>query len=174
MVSIAAGDEGQRQPTARDRGRRRAAGIYGSIITAAIIAAASGLPTAALAVSVLVSLVVYWLAEGYAELLGEQATDGKLPTWARDPRRARRNLADGQRLLPAAGRAATCPGGRRVTARRRQLGARRGDRMLTVHGWLAGRSARLSGWQLLAATSVAALLGIAMILLKNLVLLHLH
>ena len=46
--------------------------------------------------------------------------------------------------------------------------------MLTAHGWLAGRSARLSGLPLVAATSVAALLGIAMILLKNLVLLHLH
>jgi hypothetical protein len=43
-----------------------------------------------------------------------------------------------------------------------------------VPGWLAGRSARLRGPQLVAATSVAALLGIAMILLKNLVLLHLH
>jgi hypothetical protein len=46
--------------------------------------------------------------------------------------------------------------------------------MLTAHGWLAGRSAQLSGLPLVAATSVAALLGIAMILLKNLVLLHLH
>ena len=63
--------------------RRRAAGIYGAIITAAIIAAGSGLPTASLAVSVLVTLLVYWLAEGYAELLGEQSAGGKLPTWAR-------------------------------------------------------------------------------------------
>jgi hypothetical protein len=46
--------------------------------------------------------------------------------------------------------------------------------MLTVHGWLAGRAARLCGWKQLAATSVAALLGIAMILLKDLVLLHMH
>ena len=46
--------------------------------------------------------------------------------------------------------------------------------ILSVHGWLAGRSARLSGWKLAVATSVAALLGITMILLKNLVLLHLH
>ena len=64
-------------------GRRRAAGIYGAIITAAIIAAVGGnLPTLALAVSVLVTLVVYWVAEEYAELLGEQVTEGHLPTWA--------------------------------------------------------------------------------------------
>src|SRR4029077_19480876 len=63
-------------------GRRRAAGIYGAIITAAIIAAVGGhLRTLTLAVSVLVTLVVYWVAEEYAELLGEQVTGGRLPTW---------------------------------------------------------------------------------------------
>jgi hypothetical protein len=174
MVSIAAGDEGQRQPTARDRGRRRAAGIYGSIITAAIIAAASGLPTAALAVSVLVSLVVYWLAEGYAELLGEQATDGKLPTRAR----VRAALAGTWPMVSAcylpliALLLARAAGASPLAAANWGLAV--AIAMLTVHGWLAGRSARLRGWQQLAATSVAALLGIAMILLKNLVLLHLH
>jgi len=174
MVSIAAGDEGQRQPTARDRGRRRAAGIYGSIITAAIIAAASGLPTAALAVSVLVSLVVYWLAEGYAELLGEQATDGKLPTRAR----IRAALGGTWPMVSAcylpliALLIARVAGAAPLAAANAGLAV--AIAMLTAHGWLAGRSARLSGWQQLAATSVAALLGIAMILLKNLVLLHLH
>jgi hypothetical protein len=43
-----------------------------------------------------------------------------------------------------------------------------------VHGWLAGRAAQLPGWKLLFATSVAAALGMVMILLKDLVLLHLH
>ncbi len=61
--------------------RRRAAGIYGAIITAAIIAAVGDhLRTLALAVSVLVTLLVYWVAEEYAELLGEQVTGGRLPT----------------------------------------------------------------------------------------------
>jgi hypothetical protein len=46
--------------------------------------------------------------------------------------------------------------------------------LLTIHGWLAARAARLRGWQLLAATSVAAALGLVMILLKDLVLNHLH
>jgi hypothetical protein len=174
MVSIAAGDEGQRQPTARDRGRRRAAGIYGSIITAAIIAAASGLPTAALAISVLVSLIVYWLAEGYAELLGEQAADGKLPNWAR----IRGALGGTWPMVSAcylplvALLFARVAGASPLTAANTGLAV--AIAMLTVHGWLAGRSAQLGGLQLLASTSAAALLGIAMILLKNLVLLHLH
>jgi hypothetical protein len=174
MVGIAAGDEGQRQPMARDPGRRRAAGIYGSIITAAIIAAASGLPSAALAVSVLITLLVYWLAEGYAEVLGEQAAGGKLPTWAR----IRAALAGTWSMVSAcyvplvALLLARLAGASALTAANAGLAV--AIVMLTVHGWLAGRSAQLSGWQLLAATSVAALLGIAMILLKDLVLLHLH
>jgi len=46
--------------------------------------------------------------------------------------------------------------------------------LLTVHGWLAGRAAQLRGRKLLVATSVAAGLGLVMILLKDLVLIHLH
>ena len=68
----------------RNLGRRRAAGIYGAIITAAILDTAGGhLPTAALVISVVVTLLVYWLAEEYAELLGEQAQGGHLPDRAR-------------------------------------------------------------------------------------------
>jgi hypothetical protein len=66
---------------ARSSGRRRAAGIYGTIITAAVIAATGvRLTTLALVVSVLVTLLVYWVAEEYAELLGEQLEAGRLPT----------------------------------------------------------------------------------------------
>jgi hypothetical protein len=46
--------------------------------------------------------------------------------------------------------------------------------LLAVHGWSAGRSAQLRGRQLVFATSVAAMLGIVMILLKDLILIHLH
>ena len=64
--------------------RCRAAGIYGAIITAAILdTAGAHLPTAALVVSVVVTLLVYWLAEEYAEMLGEQVQGGHLPGRAR-------------------------------------------------------------------------------------------
>jgi hypothetical protein len=57
--------------TARSSGRRRAAGIYGTIITAAVIAATGvRLTTLALVVSVLVTLLVYWVAEEYAARVG--------------------------------------------------------------------------------------------------------
>jgi hypothetical protein len=66
------------------RQRRRSAGIYGSIVTAAILAAAGDyLRTRVLAISVVVTLLVCWIAEEYAELLGEQVEGGRLPTWRR-------------------------------------------------------------------------------------------
>ena len=81
MTGIAAsGTQPWRSPNAG--GPRRAAGIYGAIITASILAAAGNhLPVRALVVAVVVTLVVYWVAEEYAELLGEQAEAGRLPTW---------------------------------------------------------------------------------------------
>src|ERR1700749_2715960 len=81
MTGITAGGGVHTAPAADNAGRRRAAGIYGAIITAAILAAAGGhLPTVALVVAVVVTLLVYWLAEEYAELLGEQARGGRLPS----------------------------------------------------------------------------------------------
>jgi hypothetical protein len=83
MAGIAAGGEVESGPRAKNLGRRRAAGIYGAIITAAIRAAVGGhLRTGALVVAVVVTLMVYWLAEEYAELLGEQIAGGRLPNRA--------------------------------------------------------------------------------------------
>jgi hypothetical protein len=51
-------------PAAKTVKRRRAAGIYGAIITAAILDAAGGeIPTDALVVAVVATLIVYWLGE---------------------------------------------------------------------------------------------------------------
>jgi hypothetical protein len=43
----------------------------------------------------------------------------------------------------------------------------------TVHGWLAGRAGQLQRGKLLVATSIAAGLGLVVILLKDLILVHL-
>jgi hypothetical protein len=72
-----------RTSTAEASGRSRAAGIYGAIITAAVLdTAGDRLPTAELVITVVVTLVVYWLAEQYAEILGNQAGGGHLPEGA--------------------------------------------------------------------------------------------
>ena len=64
--------------------RRRSAGIYGTIVASAVLAAGGAHQrTVPLAVTVVVTLLVYWAAEGYAELLGEQIHAGHLPTRVR-------------------------------------------------------------------------------------------
>jgi hypothetical protein len=165
---------GQARP-AMAAGRRRAAGIYGAIITAAIIAAVGGqLRTRALAVSVLVTLLVYWIAEEYAEVLGEQVTEGRLPTWPY----IRAALAHTWPMVSAS----YLPLLTLVLARlagasapaAANVGLAAAILLLTFHGWSAGRASQLRGWQLAAVTSVAAALGLVMVVLKDLVLIHLH
>ena len=158
----------------RNVGRRRAAGIYGAIVTAAIFAATSGLTTAALVVAVVVTLVVYWLAEEYAELLGEQIEGGRLPSRAR----VWRALADTWPMVTAsflplaAAVIARLAGATALTAANVGLGAV--VLLLGLHSWSAARAAHLTGWRLAGAAATAVCLGLVMVGLKNLVLLHLH
>jgi hypothetical protein len=173
MAGIAAG--GAVQPAAENQGRRRAAGIYGAIITAAILDTAGGhVPTAALVVSVVITLLVYWIAEEYAEVLGEQAAGGRLPSRAsiRAALLSTWPMVTASYLPLLAVVLAGLAGASALTAA--NVGLVVAVVLLTVHGWLAGRAAQLQGWKLLLATSVAAALGLVMILLKDLVLIHLH
>jgi hypothetical protein len=175
MAGIAAGGGAQDQPAAENRGRRRAAGIYGAIITAAILDTAGGqVSTAVLVVSVVVTLLVYWIAEEYAEVLGEQAAGGRLPsrasiqgalisTWP---------MVTASYLPLLAVVLADLAGASKLTAANAGLVV--AVVLLTVHAWLAGRAAQLQGRKLLYATLVGAGLGLVMILLKDLVLIHLH
>lgn len=155
-------------------GRRRAAGIYGAIVTAAILAATSGLTTAALVVAVVVTLVVYWLAEEYAELLGEQIEDGRLPSLAR----IGHALADTWPMVTAsflplaAVVVARLAGATALTAA--NVGLAVVVLLLGLHSWSAAYAARLTGWRLAGAAATAVALGLVMVLLKNAVLLHLH
>jgi len=173
MVEIAAGGE-ELGPKAR-AGRRRASGIYGAIITAAILATAGNeLRTGGLVVAVLVTLVVYWLAEEYAELLGEQAEGGRVPTWdyirgsltATWPM-VTASFAPLVALVLARLAGATIPVADNI-------GLAVAIGLLMIHGWSAARAAQLRGWQLAWATSVALALGLVMVVLKDVVLLHLH
>ena len=175
MTSIAAGDGAELRSAAENLGRRRAAGIYGAIITAAILDMAGGhVSTTALVIAVVVTLLVYWIAEEYAEVLGEQAAGGRLPsrasiqgalvsTWP---------MVTASYLPLLAVVLAHVAGASDLTAA--NVGLVVAIVLLTVHGWLAGRAAQLQSWKLLVATSIAAGLGLVMILLKDLVLIHLH
>ena len=172
MAGIAAGD---RQTPTKISGRHRAAGIYGAIITAAIIAANGGkLSTIALVIAVVVTLLVYWVAEEYAEVLGEQVEGGRLPTWAT----VRGMLASTWPMVTASFAPllalvlARLAGASALTSA--NIGLAVAVVLLAIHGWSASRAAHLRGRQLVLSTLVAAGLGIVMILLKDLVLIHLH
>lgn len=158
-----------------DKGRRRAAGIYGAVVTAAIFAAAGErLPTKALVVSVVVTLLVYWLAEQYAEILGEHAAGGQLPSVlsVREALAASWPMVSASYLPLLALVLARVAGCSQLTSANAGLLA--AIALLTVHGWSAARSAQLRGPRLFLATSVALALGLVMIVLKDLVLIHLH
>jgi hypothetical protein len=175
MAGIAASDGTGLEPAAENQGRRRAAGIYGAIITAAILDTAGGhVSTTVLVISVVVTLLVYWIAEEYAEVVGEQAAGGRLPSRAS----IQGTLVSTWPMITAsygpllAVVLATLAGASALTAA--NVGLVVAIVLLTIHGWLAGRAAQLQRWKLVVATSIAAGLGLVMILLKDLVLIHLH
>ena len=158
-----------------DRGRRRAAGIYGTVVTAAIIDTAGGhVGTANLVVAVIATLVVYWAAEQYAGLLGEHTEAGRLPRWPT----VRATLAASWPMVAASYIPLLAVVAARLAGASHSGAALAGLIaalvLLVGLGWSAGRVAGLRGKSLLAATLIAAGLGVMMILLKELVLLHLH
>jgi hypothetical protein len=147
--------------------RRRSAGIYGTIVASAVLAAGgSHLRTVPLGVAVLVTLLVYWAAEGYAELLGEHAHSGRLPSWSH----VRASLAGIWPMVTAS----YVPLASLLVAR--VLGADTQTAatvalvvaiaLLLVHGWVSGRASQLRGLRLLAVTLIAGAFGVMMILLK--------
>ena len=143
-------------------------------MTAAVIAAGGNqLSTAALEATVLVTLLVYWIAEQYAELLGEHTHAGRLPSMSA----VRSSLAAAWpmvtasfiplvSLLVARLLGASAPGAADVA-----LGVTLA--LLVTHGHAAGRAAGLRGARLAMVTATAALLGVAMVVLK-VVLQHHH
>jgi hypothetical protein len=154
----------------RSAARRRSAGIYGTIVVSAVLAAGGAhLRTVPLAVTVFVTLLVYWPAEGYAELLGEHAHAGRLPTWSD----VRASLAGIWPMVTAsylpllALLVARVLGADTKTAATVALVV--AIALLLVQGWMGGKAARLQGLRLLVVTLVAGAFGVMMILLKLLV-----
>ncbi len=135
MTGNSAGSAGSRAATtdaswsAVARQRRRAAGIYGTIVTAAVMAAAgSRLPTLELETSILVTLLVLLLVRAAGTSAPAAANAGLISALV----------------------------------------------LLVFYDWSAGRAADLRGARLLFITSIAAVLGLLMIVLKNVVLVHMH
>jgi hypothetical protein len=130
-------------PAAENLGRRRAAGIYGAIVTAAILDTAGGhASTTALVISVVVTLLVYWIAEEYAEVLGEHTAGGQLPSRAaiKGALAGTWPMVTASYLPLLAVVLATLAGASALSAA--NVGLVVAIVLLTVHGWLqAGRPA---------------------------------
>jgi len=174
MAGIAAGGKRPEAPAEVKR-RRRSAGIYGAIITAAILdTAGERMATGSLVIAVVVTLVVYWLAEEYAELLGEQVEGGRLPTWTyiRGALASTWPMVSASFLPLLALVIARLAGATSLEAANAGLVV--AVVLLAVYGWSAGRASQLRGQQLLFTTGTAIALGLVMIALKDVVLLHLH
>lgn len=174
-IDAGSGSPGSRLgPESTSSGRRRAAGIYGTIVTAAVIAAGGNqLDSGQLAVTVVVTLIVYWLAEQYAELLGAHAHDDRLPSL----RLIRSSLAETWPMVTSSFLPVASIGVAVL------LGASSSDAaqaalivtvvLLIMHGYTAGRAAGLRGKRQALVTIIAGLLGVAMVILKS-VLQHHH
>jgi hypothetical protein len=175
MGDLGSDPDGRPRPSPPLSGARRASGIYGTIITAAVLASAGAtLSTVALAVAVLVTLLVYWAAEQYAEVLGEQAEHGHLPNWSG----IRSGLASTWPMVTAAYIPilaliiARLFGASKTTAANVALAV--AVILLVIHGYIAGRAAELRGRRLVVVTLIAGGLGVVMIILKNFVVSNLH
>jgi hypothetical protein len=143
------------------------------ILTASVLASAgAALRTAQMAVAVFVTLVVYWLAEEYAEL-GEHASAGHLPTWAhtRAALAAKWPMVSASYIPLITLLAARVIHATPSTAAFIALGVT--VALLMVFGWKASHAAGLRGVAQLGMTVAAGALGIVMILLK-VILVHLH
>ena len=150
-----------------------ASGIYGLVVAGSVLAAVgSDLPTGPLALAVFVTLVVYWLAEEYAELV-EHASTGHLPSWgqARTALRAKWPLVGASYIPVVTLLVARLLGATPSTAALVALIVI--VALLIVYGWRAGRAAGLRGLPLAVLTMLAGGLGVLMIILKF-VLVNLH
>jgi hypothetical protein len=145
-----------------------AAGIYGVIVSAAVMAASHARSAAAVALSVLLTLTVYWAAERYAGLVAERIHEGHRPSG----RRAWSYLTSGWEIVTAS----TLPLVVLVILRAAGMGLSAAigwalvcsTGLLCVAGWEMGRHGQLTTLERMASATVAGTFGALMIILKTL------
>ena len=145
-----------------------ASGIYGVIVSAAVIATVHASTAAADVAAVLVTLLVYWGAERYARLVAQRIHDGHRPS----AHQVREQLTTGWEMVTAS----LLPLAVLVVVR--ILGASLNTAILAdllcstmllfLYVWEIGRSGHLRTWERLLSASIAGLFGVAMIVLKGL------
>jgi hypothetical protein len=143
-----------------------AAGIYGLIVSAAVMAASHAPSAVATILAVLATLIIYWAAERYARIVAERIHVGHPPT----RQGLRSQLTTGWEMVTVS----TLP--LVVLVVTRLLGAALPTAVLTalvcntlllcVTGWRIGNNGSLTRWEQVASAAVAGLFGIGLIALK--------
>ncbi|BCY11363.1 hypothetical protein [Actinoplanes sp. L3-i22] len=145
-----------------------ASGIYGIIVGAAVLVTAHAVAAWREVLAVLVTLIVYWVAERYARIVAERIHEGHRPAW----HVVREQLTSGWEIVTAsvlpllvliAVRASGAP---LLTAEIVSLSV--STLLLCVAGWRIGAGGRLSTAERIVSTLVAGTFGVALILLKTL------
>ena len=152
----------------RDNEEATASGIYGVIVSAAVMSASQADTGLTVVLAVLVTLVIYWGAERYSRIVAERIHEGHRPSW----NTVRHHLTHGWEMVTAS----TLPlvvlavmsalGAQLTTAVLAALGC--STALLCVAGWAVGRHGRLSTAERVASSAVAGMFGIVFILLKTL------
>lgn len=152
------------------------AGIYGTIICASILGSASpDTNSVKVAISILVTLLVYWLAERYSEVLGlASSPDSAGPYEQRSNRITRAHVRHVLRSGWGMIQASVTPlvvlfacrlfGVDNETAVNIALGYT--VLLLALLGWLAATRAGLTGWPRAIAAGFSILLGLLVVILK--------
>jgi hypothetical protein len=152
---------------ARDDEESTADGIYGVIVSAAVMAASHAETAVALAAAVLVTLAIYWGAERYARLVAERIHSGHRP----NRRQVRLQLTSGWEIVTAS----VLP--LAVLLVVRALGADLdaavlaalacSTLLLCIAGWEIGRHGHLTTPERIASAVTAGLFGALFIVLKT-------
>ncbi|MFL6153720.1 MAG: hypothetical protein ACJ72B_15180 [Ornithinibacter sp.] len=151
----------------RDTQEGTAAGIYGIIVSAAVMSASHGETGLAVEISVLATLVIYWGAERYARIVAERIHEGHRLSWTT----VRHQLTSGWELITASALPLI------VLAALSLLGADVGAAvlgalicstvLLCIAGWAMGRGGRLTTRERVVSAGVAGMFGMLFIVLKT-------
>jgi hypothetical protein len=145
-----------------------ASGIYGIIVSAAVMASSHADAAGKVIAGVAVTLVIYWAAERYSRLVAERIHEDRRPTW----REVTRQLGTGWEIvttsvLPLIVLAVTAARGASLTSAV-FAGLVCSTMLLCLAGWEIGRGTRLSVLERTALIAVAGGFGGLMIALKAL------
>jgi hypothetical protein len=147
---------------------RTASGIYGTIVSAAVMASSHADSAGTVIAGVAVTLVVYWAAERYSRLVAERIHEDRKPTW----REVRRQLGTGWEMvtasaLPLVVLAVVWASGASLTSAV-FAGLVSSTLLLCVAGWEIGHGTQLSLVERTVLVIVAGGFGGLMIALKAL------